>query len=93
MEMNKDSLFTQLVSITKNLFYLHCIRGTIHCGMVNVQAFHVDFTRSQLQYCSIPGGFEDKLVKPAPLLTYNCNRRRVYRIPDFKVKDTDCVKN
>ena len=41
----------------------------------------------------LPDSFEDKLVKPAPLLTYNSNSRRVYRIPDFKVKDRDCVKN
>ena len=39
----------------------------------------------------LPGGFEVKLVKPAPLLTYNCNSRRFYRVPDFKVKDRETV--
>ena len=55
-----------------------------------MQAFHADFSYNTVQ---LPGGFEVKLVKPAPLLTYNCNRRRVYRAPDFRVKDRDCVKN
>ena len=49
---------------------------------VNEQAFHADFTKAH-STVQLSGGFEDKLVKPAPLLTYNCNSRRFYRIPDF----------